>query len=187
MTPSTHSVSLSLSAAVTHADEMFFNTQSTVLTSPRVAGFPLEGRKGIDFRWHWRSAVLWSHDAASRCYDGEISRVVTAPRPDGRDMEMIFIGSKRIVVRFGLYPMLFPFSGREPGADSRAKDERSQNKTQQQTPTGSVGALSSHLLGSPGGVCCRSAEKVDTVPCSGFYTLPCGARMTSAAQGGLGD
>lgn len=57
VTPSTHCVSLSLSVAVTHADEMFFNTQSTVLTSPWVAGFPLEGRKGIDFGWgRWSAA-----------------------------------------------------------------------------------------------------------------------------------
>lgn len=33
-------LSHSLSLAVTHADEMFFNTQSTVLTSPWVAGSP---------------------------------------------------------------------------------------------------------------------------------------------------
>lgn len=52
-------LSLSLSVAVTHADETFFNTQSTVLTSPWVGGGPPEGRTGIDFGWGRRSAVLW--------------------------------------------------------------------------------------------------------------------------------
>lgn len=55
----TRRLSLSLSVAVTHADEMFFNTQSTVLTSPWVAGSPLEGRKGIDFWGRLWFTVLW--------------------------------------------------------------------------------------------------------------------------------
>lgn len=39
----------SLSLAVTHTDEMFFNTQSTVLTSPWVAGSP----------WGRKVLILW--------------------------------------------------------------------------------------------------------------------------------
>lgn len=51
--------SLSFCASRCHAaDEMFFNTQSTVLTSPRVAGSPL-GAGGIDFGGDCGTVVSW--------------------------------------------------------------------------------------------------------------------------------
>lgn len=85
-----HAACLSLSAAVTHADEMLFNTQSTVLTSPWGAGHPLEGRRGIDFQ---------GGDGGPRSFGDmtpspaaiivRLAGVITAPRPDGRDMAMI--------------------------------------------------------------------------------------------------
>lgn len=60
-------LSLSLSVAVTHADEMFFNTQSTVLTSPRVAGSPPEGREVL-ILGECGSAVPPVKCPQSRCY-----------------------------------------------------------------------------------------------------------------------
>lgn len=76
-------LSHSLSLAVTHADEMFFNTQSTVLTSPWVAGSP-EGHKLLILGGLWVCGPPVTCPQ-SCCYYWEISGAITPHRPDGSD------------------------------------------------------------------------------------------------------
>lgn len=80
----THTLLLIL--AVTYADEMFFNTQLTVLTSPQIAGAPLRGLN-IDFVGLWGYSALMTN-SQTRCYYSDISRFIMLPGPAGHHTEI---------------------------------------------------------------------------------------------------